>query len=243
MKSKPTRPAQAKPQFPKVIPAKGVPGITATICRQERKKVDKAAVEQTYVACLVSYSKGGRRHMESHADLGEAEAAARSAVDEFAKGRQSVLELAGPAKEAYERSQEILAPLGMPLDVVAQAMSKSRHSEGMSARDNSRMGYDIGVFICWGIAYNFEDLESYSDANLSKLESRLDPESLEKLKSFWQTDEGSAKQWLLMSRLASHVASTTAACAQLLSRSVAFSVGKLTSPLHRRVSSALMAVW
>ena len=85
MKSKPAKATQAKPQFPKIITAKGVPGITATIYRQERKKTDKAGIEQTYVAYLVSYSKGGRRHMESHAGLAEAEAAARSAVDEIAK--------------------------------------------------------------------------------------------------------------------------------------------------------------
>ena len=98
MKSKPKRASRAKTEFPKVIPAKGAPGITATIYRQERKKTDKAGVEQIYVAYLVSYSKGGRRHMESHANLDEAEAAARSAVDEIAKGRQSVLELVGPAQ-------------------------------------------------------------------------------------------------------------------------------------------------
>ena len=120
MKSAPKRAAQAKTEFPKIIPAKGVPGITATIYRQERKKTDKAGVEQTYVAYLVSYSKGGRRHMESHADLAEAEAAARSAVNEIANGRQSVLELVGPDKEDYERFQEIIARFGVRMVVVAQ---------------------------------------------------------------------------------------------------------------------------
>ena len=127
MNSKPRRASRAKTEFPKVIPAKGAPGITATIYRQERKKTDKAGVEQIYVAYLVSYSKGGRRHMESHANLDEAEAAARSAVDEIAKGRQSVLELVGPAKEAHERAEEILAPFNVQIDVAAQVYANMQN--------------------------------------------------------------------------------------------------------------------
>lgn len=120
MKTTPNRSAQAKSHFPKIITAKGARGITATIYRQERKIPNKAGVEQTYVAHLVSYSKGGRRHMESHADLAEAEAAARNAISAIAHGPQSVLELVGPAKKAYERAQEILAPVGIQIDVAAQ---------------------------------------------------------------------------------------------------------------------------
>src|SRR5689334_12530559 len=119
MNSKPRR-AASKKEFPKVIAASGAPGITATIYRQQRTKKDKAGLEQTYVAYLVSYSKAGRRHMESHADLAEAEAAARTAVGEIANGRQAVLELVGPAKESYERAQEISVRFGVQIDVMAQ---------------------------------------------------------------------------------------------------------------------------
>ncbi len=121
MKRKPTQAANPESEFPKLIRATGAPGITATIYRQERKKTDKSGIEHTYLAYLVSYTKGGRRHMESHADLAQAEAAARTAVDEIAKGRQSVLELAGPAKEDYERFQEITARFGVRMVVIAQA--------------------------------------------------------------------------------------------------------------------------
>jgi hypothetical protein len=56
MKTQSASPTQATSSFPKTIPARGVPGITATIYRQKRKKVDKAGVAKTYQAYLVSYT-------------------------------------------------------------------------------------------------------------------------------------------------------------------------------------------
>jgi hypothetical protein len=64
-------------EFPKTVTVKGIPGITATIYRQSRQKPDKQGTLQTYVSFLVGYAKDGKRHMEAHSDLAEAEVAAK----------------------------------------------------------------------------------------------------------------------------------------------------------------------
>jgi integrase len=115
---------KARSEFPKTITVKGVPGITATVYRQERQKPDKDGNLQTYVSFLLSYSKDGKRHMEAHSDLAEAEAAARTAINDLAKGRQGVLELTGRAKGDYERSREVLDPLGVALSQAASGYAE-----------------------------------------------------------------------------------------------------------------------
>jgi len=109
-----------KSEFPKAVKVPGIPGITATIYKQERQKADKEGVLQTYVSFLVSYAKGGKRHMESHSNLPEAEAAAQSAINEIGLGRQGEIVLAGRDKEEYEASRELLDPLKLRLSAVAR---------------------------------------------------------------------------------------------------------------------------
>ena len=105
--------------FPKTVRVKGIPHITSTIYQQERVKPDKDGKPASYTAYLVAYSLLGKRKLESHSDLGKAEAAAAEAIKKVSSGEQSVLQLANRDRETYQRAKEALAPFNIELDVAA----------------------------------------------------------------------------------------------------------------------------
>jgi hypothetical protein len=63
------------------------------------------------------------------------------------------------------------------------------------------MGNDIGVFICWGIAYSFEDLECFAEGSCEHLKNNLEPGDFARLQGFWQTPQGDDKRLQLLERL------------------------------------------
>src|ERR1035441_8098981 len=106
---------ERKPAFPKIVSVRGIPGITATIYRQEREKPDKDGNPQKYTSFLVGYVLTGKRKMESHSDLDAARAAAEAAIHRIAEGQQGILELSNRARDAYLRSKELLAPFNVDI--------------------------------------------------------------------------------------------------------------------------------
>jgi hypothetical protein len=63
------------------------------------------------------------------------------------------------------------------------------------------MGYDIGVFFCWGIAYPIEELDSFAEGDFRKLQSRIAPEAFKKIVEYWRTSEGETRRRNLVERL------------------------------------------
>ena len=113
--------AKSKGSFPKLVTVRGISGISARIYRQKRRI--KNAV---YTAYILSYSLLGKRRLESHAKLDDAQQAGEQAIKRIAEGQQSVLQLSNHDREQYVRAKEVLAPLGLDLDVAALECAEVR---------------------------------------------------------------------------------------------------------------------
>lgn len=107
--------------FPKTVTVKGIPGISATIYRQKQTKGDA-----TYTSYTLAYSLLGKLKRETFSDLGNAEAAGADAIRRIAGREQAVLQLANRDREIYQRSVDVLAPLGVQLDVAASECAEVR---------------------------------------------------------------------------------------------------------------------
>ena len=99
-----------KPEFPKTVTVRGIPGIEAKVYRQDRIKGN-----QTYTSFIVGYVLLGKRKLESFSDLGRATAAAEGAIHKIANGEQAALELRNGDAYAYLRAKESLPP-GVAID-------------------------------------------------------------------------------------------------------------------------------
>ncbi len=96
------------------------PGITANIYRQDRTKPNSEGKPHRYTSFLLAYSLLGKRKLESYSELAGAEQAGKEAIKRIAEGQQAVLELTNRDREQYQRAVDLLTPLGVALDVVAQ---------------------------------------------------------------------------------------------------------------------------
>jgi integrase len=121
-----TTKAKRGQEFPKQVTVRGIPGITATIYRQERTKPDKDGKLQKYTSFLVGYVLLGKRKLEAYSDLSEAEEAAAAAIKRIADGQQGILELSNRERDAYMRSKELLAPVNVDLETACRECAETR---------------------------------------------------------------------------------------------------------------------
>lgn len=103
------------------VSLRDVPGITAKIYRQVRKKG-----EAEYVSFILSYSLLRERKLEAHSKLEAAQKAGEDAIRRIASGQQEVLTLSNSVRTIYQRAQAVLEPLNIPLDIAAMECVETR---------------------------------------------------------------------------------------------------------------------
>src|SRR5258708_4117562 len=113
--------SKSKAEFPLEVTVKGVPGISAKIYRQARKKG-----EATYVSFILAYSLLGKRKLEAYSELDEANRAGEDAILRIAEGQQDILQLNNRERDAYVRSKEFLAPFNVDLETACRVYAELR---------------------------------------------------------------------------------------------------------------------
>jgi integrase len=98
-------------EFPLSITEKGVSAVI--------RKTEKIKAGQNHTYFIVEYILKGRRKQVWRSDLGAAKDVARDACIAIGNGGAATLELSDRERLAYLRAKEILAALGVPLDVAA----------------------------------------------------------------------------------------------------------------------------
>ena len=100
--------------FPRTVTIPGIPKLSATIYRSQQAKGGV-----NYTNYTVAYPLLGKLVRKSFADLDLAIAEGENAIRRMANDQQRVLELANRDVDIYLRAKDILAPLGIDIDVAA----------------------------------------------------------------------------------------------------------------------------